>query len=86
MKSSVTNRTVVIAGHKTTVSVEDAFWEAFKKIAYERNLTLSELAAVIDGDRQHANLSSAIRLFVLGQYSDQIADHRGRLAQEQLMA
>jgi predicted DNA-binding ribbon-helix-helix protein len=70
MKSSVSKRSIVIAGHKTSVSLEDLFWNCLKEIAYERDVTLAELVAKIDGDRQHANLSSAIRLFVLGVYQD----------------
>ena len=71
VKSSVTKRSIVIAGHKTSVSLEDEFWNSLKEIAGERGMTLAELVAAIDGDRQHANLSSAIRLFVLGFYRDQ---------------
>jgi len=68
MKSAVLKRSVVIGGHKTSVSLEDRFWGSLKAIAGERNLTLSELVATIDGERQHGNLSSAIRLFVLDHY------------------
>jgi predicted DNA-binding ribbon-helix-helix protein len=68
MKSAVLKRSVVIGGHKTSVSLEDKFWGSLKTIAGERNLTLSELVATIDGERQHGNLSSAIRLFVLDHY------------------
>ena len=71
MKSSVSERSIVIAGHKTSVSLEDEFWKSLKEIAGERGMTLAELVAAIDGNRQHANLSSAIRLFVLGVYRDQ---------------
>jgi predicted DNA-binding ribbon-helix-helix protein len=66
VKSRVSKRSIVIVGHKTSVSLEDEFWNSLKEIAGERGMTLMELAAAIDGDRQHANLSSAIRLFVLG--------------------
>ena len=65
MKSSIIKRSVVIGGHKTSVSLEDAFWSDLKKIAHAQEATLSELVAKIDGTRQQANLSSAIRLFVL---------------------
>jgi predicted DNA-binding ribbon-helix-helix protein len=75
-KSPVVKRSIVVAGHKTSVSLEDAFWKAFKQIADERDLTTSELAATINAYRQHANLSSAIRLFVLGQYRDRLAFYR----------
>jgi predicted DNA-binding ribbon-helix-helix protein len=68
MKSPVVKRSIVIAGHKTSVSLEDAFWKGLKEIAGERNLTLSDLVATIDTDRRQGNLSSAIRLFVLDHY------------------
>ena len=71
VKSSVTKRSIVIAGHKTSVSLEDEFWNSLKEIAGERGMTLAELVAAIDAKRQHAHLSSAIRLFVLGVYRDQ---------------
>ena len=71
MRSSVLKRSIVIARHKTSVSLEDEFWKSLKEIAGERGMTLAQLVAAIDGNRQHANLSSAIRLFVLGVYRDQ---------------
>jgi predicted DNA-binding ribbon-helix-helix protein len=78
VKSSVLKRSIVIAGHKTSVSLEDKFWDSLKEIAGERNMTLQELVATIDADRQHTNLSSAIRLFVLGVYRDQVASRQDR--------
>jgi predicted DNA-binding ribbon-helix-helix protein len=74
MKSSVVKRSVVISGHKTSVSLEDAFWKALRKIAGGRDMTLSDLVASIDAERQHANLSSAIRLFVLEYYRIRITE------------
>ena len=71
MKSLVVKRSIVIGGHKTSVSLEQAFWRAFKDIATLRNMTLSELAMSIDAER-NGNLSSAIRLFVLEFYHNQI--------------
>ena len=68
MKSPVVKRSIVITGHKTSVSLEDAFWGGLKDIASSRNMTLSELVASIDADRRQGNLSSAIRLFVLDHY------------------
>jgi predicted DNA-binding ribbon-helix-helix protein len=65
--------------------LEDAFWLSFKEIAGGRNMTLSDLVAAIDHERQHGNLSSAIRLFVLSTYRDQISDHQGT-PQEQKVA
>ena len=71
MKSSVIKRSVTIAGHRTSVWVEDEFWKALHEIAEQRQETLWNLIASIDDARKHANLSSAIRLFVLGFYRDQ---------------
>jgi len=68
MKSLIVKRSLIVAGHKTSVSLEDAFWKTFKQIADGRHLTLSELAGAIDSQRRHGNLSSAIRLFVLDYY------------------
>ena len=79
MKSPVVKRSIVIAGHKTSVSLEDAFWGSLKDIANSRNLTLSELVASIDTDRRQGNLSSAIRLFVLNHYRTQAGGGGGGL-------
>lgn len=68
MKSQVVKRSIVIAGHKTSVSLEDAFWKGLKEIAGIRAMTLSDLVSAIDSERQHSNLSSAIRVFVLDHY------------------
>jgi predicted DNA-binding ribbon-helix-helix protein len=78
MKSPVVKRSIVIAGHKTSVSLEDAFWKGLKEIAAGRNLSLSELVASIDTGRDHGNLSSAIRLFVLDHYRAQISIEANR--------
>jgi predicted DNA-binding ribbon-helix-helix protein len=78
MKSPVIKRSIVIAGHKTSVSLEDAFWKGLKDIAGTRDMTLSELVAAIDSERRQGNLSSAIRLFVLDHYrNQQNADDKG---------
>src|SRR6266700_75733 len=74
MKSLVVKRSVVVADHKTSVSVEDAFWSGLKEIARGRNIALSELVEAIDSERRHGNLSSAIRLFVLDFYRNPLAD------------
>jgi predicted DNA-binding ribbon-helix-helix protein len=76
MKSPVVKRSIVIAGHKTSVSLEDAFWKGLKEIAGGRDMTLSDLVSTIDSDRRHGNLSSAIRLFVLDYYRAQIPGHQ----------
>jgi predicted DNA-binding ribbon-helix-helix protein len=70
MKSSIIKRSVVIAGHKTSVSLEDAFWSGLKEIARAQQATLSKTVAEIDKARQQGNLSSAIRLFVLDRVTE----------------
>jgi predicted DNA-binding ribbon-helix-helix protein len=71
MRSKVVKRSIVIAGHKTSVSLEEAFWRGLKEIAVDRRTTLSDLVGAIDAEREHGNLSSAIRLFVLHHYQAQ---------------
>jgi predicted DNA-binding ribbon-helix-helix protein len=71
VKSSVRKRSIFFAGYNTSVSLEDEFWKSLKQIARERGMTLGELVRTIDANRNHANLSSAIRLFVLGVYRNQ---------------
>jgi len=71
MNSPVVKRSIVIAGHKTSVSLEDAFWKGLKDIAAARDATLSDLVATIDSTRRRGNLSSAIRLFVLDHFQAQ---------------
>lgn len=68
MKSPVVKRSIVVAGHKTSVSLEEAFWNAMKEIASARGMTLSDLVSEIDNTRKQGNLSSAIRLYVLDHY------------------
>ena len=68
MKSQVVKRSIVIASHKTSVSLEEPFWNGLKEIAAEAGLTLSALASKIDAERQTSNLSSALRLYVLSHY------------------
>jgi predicted DNA-binding ribbon-helix-helix protein len=61
----VAKRSLVIAGHRTSISLEDAFWRRLRRIALERGLSLNQLAAMVDASRGDANLSSAVRVFVL---------------------
>ena len=75
MKSPVVKRSIVVAGHKTSVSLEDQFWEGLRVIAKDQRKTLSDLVGSIDTDRKHGNLSSALRLFVLSHYQAQAAPH-----------
>jgi predicted DNA-binding ribbon-helix-helix protein len=71
--SRVIKRSIVIGQHKTSVSLEAEFWDCFKRLAYSRGLTLSQLASRIDENRigQGGNLSSALRVFVLDYYREQ---------------
>ena len=78
MKSPVVKRSIVVAGHKTSVSLEEAFWNGMKEISGLRNMTLSELVGEIDGNRQQGNLSSAIRLFVLDYFRNRAIPAGGR--------
>ena len=85
MKSPVVKRSIVVAGHKTSVSLEEAFWNGMKEISGLRNMTLSELVGEIDNNRQQGNLSSAIRLFVLDYFKSRAqrrhaAGYRSRTA------
>jgi len=78
VKSPIVKRSIVIAGHNTSVSVEDAFWIALKDIAASRRTTVAELVAAIDAAKQHRNLSSAVRLFVLDHFRAAAAGERQR--------
>jgi predicted DNA-binding ribbon-helix-helix protein len=69
MNSGISKRSIIIKGHKTSVSMEDRFWSALKEIAAERQMTLSTLVSMIDHNRGDLhNLSSALRTFVLSRY------------------
>ena len=76
-KSRVVKRSLVVNRHKTSVTLEAAFWNRLREIADENHMTLSALVGQIDADRQFANLSSAIRLFVLEAYRKQISELAG---------
>jgi predicted DNA-binding ribbon-helix-helix protein len=73
MKSTIVKRSIVLSGHKTSVSLEDAFWRGLKDIATTRWTTLSDLVGSVDAGRQRGNLSSALRLFVLNHYQARAA-------------
>jgi bifunctional non-homologous end joining protein LigD len=67
-----TKRSITIKGHKTSVSLEKEFWDCLTEIAVERGVSVGALVAAIDANRQHAHLSSAIRIFVLRFYRYQL--------------
>ena len=73
MKSTNLKRSIVLKGHKTSVSLETEFWEALREIASAQKAKLSTLVRQIDEGRQGNNLSSAIRVFVFNHLRAQIA-------------
>ena len=86
MKSLVVKRSVVIAGHRTSISLEDAFWQGLKQIATIRKMGLSELISTIDMERRHANLSSAIRLFVLDFHCSAVKSRESKVSSQEPQA
>lgn len=66
--TQVRKRSLVIAGHATSVSLEDAFWDGLKEMAQARHSSLAELVREIDSASQGGNLSSTLRLAVLAHY------------------
>jgi len=73
MKFTNVKRSISIRGRKTGISLEDDFWNSLREIAHQRNETVTQLITRIDTERKTANLSSNLRLFVLGYYQDQCA-------------
>ena len=64
-RARVVKRSLVVAGHRTSVSLEDAFWRRFQAIAAQRGVSVNSLAVDVDAARGEANLSSALRVFIL---------------------
>jgi predicted DNA-binding ribbon-helix-helix protein len=64
MSDQLRRRSVTIAGHRTSVSLEDPFWDQLKLIASNRNVSIAQIVAEVDKTRQ-SNLSSALRVHVL---------------------
>jgi predicted DNA-binding ribbon-helix-helix protein len=73
-KSSIAKRSIVFNDKKTSVSLEDEFWNALKEIAGKRAVHISNLVGAINEQRGQANLSSALRLFVLDYYQSRRSD------------
>jgi predicted DNA-binding ribbon-helix-helix protein len=61
-------RSIAIGRHKTSISLEDAFWLSLKEIAAHERISVGQLVNRVDTDRDHANLSSALRIYVLEHY------------------
>jgi predicted DNA-binding ribbon-helix-helix protein len=72
MQTTVHKRSILINGRKTSVSLEDGFWQGLREVAQENNESVSTLASRIDKTRDLNNLSSAIRVFVLDHYRSRV--------------
>ena len=72
--SRILKRSIMIAGHGTSVSLEPEFWEGLKELAHHRRMSLAQLVAGLDAERQEGNLSSALRLAVLAFYRDRTSE------------
>jgi predicted DNA-binding ribbon-helix-helix protein len=72
MRSQIVKRSFVIAGQKKSISLEEVIWRSLKEIATKRHVTLLDLLANIVSTEDQRNLSSAIRLFVLNFYREQL--------------
>ena len=83
LKSPIAKRSVRLDGHKTSVSLENAFWDAVKQIAAAEHIAVHELIFKINNERKSGGLSSALRLFVLEYYRQQAA---AKSAPDQLSA
>jgi predicted DNA-binding ribbon-helix-helix protein len=73
MKSLVVKRSVALNGHKTSISLEEPFWKGLKEIARGKQRSIPQMISLIDAERAFANLSSAVRLFVLNHYRGSLA-------------
>jgi len=72
-QSTVVKRSVVVAGQKTSISIEDAFWSELKSLARRQNRTVSDLVHSINSARgEGANLSSAVRVYILDQLRSRV--------------
>ena len=76
MNSSVKKRSIVIGRHKTSISLEDSFWSSLRQIASERVTTVSQLIGMINAERNGYNLSSAIRVFILNHYRNNVPSNQ----------
>jgi predicted DNA-binding ribbon-helix-helix protein len=74
-------RSIEIDGRKTSLSLENVFWECLQKIADERKVTPSRLVSGIEAGRRNGNLSSVLRVFILEHYKDQL-DRQARISEE----
>jgi predicted DNA-binding ribbon-helix-helix protein len=78
MKSPIVKRSIMIAGHRTSISLEDAFWKGLKEIAAKHDMSVQNVVAAVHGGRHRGNLSSTLRLFVLEYYRTDNCKMNGR--------
>jgi predicted DNA-binding ribbon-helix-helix protein len=76
MKSAVIKRSVVVNGRKTSVSLENEFWDALRQVAKQSNVSIARLLVEIERSRTTINLSSAIRIFLLNHFRTQNSDRQ----------
>ena len=82
MSKRPVKHSVTLKGHRTSISLEDAFWSELRQIAAKKDMPINALVAEIDAERgMETGLASAIRLYVLGQLKDQIRDQSGDISE-----
>jgi predicted DNA-binding ribbon-helix-helix protein len=86
MQSLIVKRSIMVKNRKTSISLEDEFWESLRSIASEQGETLSNLIININANREYANLSTAIRLFILRYYRDEVERQGGRIVASPTLA
>ena len=84
MKTAVIKRSIILEGHKTSVSLEDEFWDGLREIVSDRNTSLSAVVDEIDRDRDNCNLSSAIRVYVFNYFRGRSGRRGDRVTREEL--
>lgn len=82
MKTAVIKRSIILEGHKTSVSLEDEFWDGLREIVSDKNTSLSAVVDEIDRDRDNCNLSSAIRVYVFNYFRGRSGRQGDRITRE----
>lgn len=83
MKTAIIKRSIVLDGHKTSVSLENEFWEGLREIAERNRANVSSLVQQIDHERKNGNLSSAIRVYVFNHFRSRAAGIQAPVAAPQ---
>ena len=79
MSASIVKRSISIAGHRTSISLEEPFWEGLRAIAAAKGMSVQALVGEIDSGRGEQNLSSAIRVTVLRAALEGVLDRKADL-------